>query len=50
MLYGVATGSIIVAIITRFTDTTALPICISVGMMLELAIGSNINKGKFNKE
>lgn len=44
MLYGVAAGSIIGAIITKFSTITYLPICISVGMMLGLAIGSNIKK------
>lgn len=46
MLYGVATGSIIGAIITRITDITALSICISVGMLLGLAISSSIKKDK----
>lgn len=51
MLYGVAAGSIIGAIISRLTDTTtALAICISVGMLLGLAIGSSIKKDKSNKE
>lgn len=51
MLYGVAVGSIIGAIITRLTDTpTALGFCISVGLLLGLAIGSKIKKDKFNKE
>lgn len=51
MLYGVATGSIIGAIITRFTDTPiALGFCISVGLLLGLAVGSIIKRDKSNKE
>ena len=51
MLYGVAVGSIIGAIITRLTDTPiALGLCISVGLLLGLAIGSKIKKDKSNKE
>ena len=46
MLYGVAAGSIIGAIITRFSTITYFSICISVGMMLGLAIGSNIKKDR----
>lgn len=50
MLYGVAAGSIIGAIITRHTSITALPTCISVGLLLGLAIGSKIKGDKSNKE
>lgn len=50
MLYGVAAGSLIGAILTMFTSITYLPICISVGMMLGLAIGSNIKNNKDNKK
>lgn len=50
MLYGVAAGSVIGAIITRLTAITALPICISVGLLLGLAIGSQIKKNKSYKE
>lgn len=46
MLYGVAIGTIIGAIITMFASITYLPICVSVGMMLGLAIGSSIKKIK----
>lgn len=49
MLYGVAAGSIIGAIITMFSSITYLPICTSIGMMLGFAIGSNIKKGKKKK-
>lgn len=51
MLYGVAAGSVIGAIIARFIDApTALAFCISVGMLLGLAIGSNVKKHKSDKE
>ncbi len=50
MLYGVAAGSIIGTIITRLTSITALPICISVGLLLGLDIGSKIKRDKSNKE
>lgn len=51
ILYGVATGSIIGAIITRLTDTpTALAFCISIGILLGLATGSNIKRHKSDKE
>ena len=50
MLYGVAAGSIVGTIITRLTSITALPICISVGLLLGLAIGSKIKRDKSIKE
>lgn len=51
MLYGVAAGSVIGAIIARLIGTpTALAFCISVGMLLGLAIGSNIKKRASDKE
>lgn len=46
MLYGVALGSIVGAMISRFTEIMYLPICLSGGMMIGLAIGSNIKKKK----
>lgn len=49
MLYGIAVGSIIGAIITRLTAITALPICISVGLLLGLAIGSKIKRINLTK-
>ena len=50
MLYGVAAGTIIVAIFTMFASITYLPICVSVGMMIGLAIGSSIKKDKKKSE
>ena len=47
MLYGVAAGSIIGTIITRLTDApTALGFCISVGLLLGLAIALKIKNLK----
>ncbi len=51
LLWGMALGSIVGAIITRLTDTpTALAFCISIGMLLGFAIGSNIKRQKSDKE
>ncbi len=51
MLWGVALGSIVGATITRLTDTPkALAFCISIGMLLGPAIGSNIKRHKSDKE
>lgn len=43
-LYGVAAGSIIGAVITRFTGTVFLPIGISLGLILGRVIGFKIKK------
>ena len=50
MLYGVAGGSLIGAIVIAITNVTYyLPICVSTGMVIGLAIGSNIKKDKSKK-
>ena len=47
MLYGVSFGSIIGAIVIAITNVTYyLPLCVSTGMVIGLAIGSNIKKDK----
>lgn len=50
MLYGVAAGSIIGAIVIAiFNVTYYLPLCVSTGMMIGLAIGTSIKKDKREK-
>ncbi len=50
MLWGVALGSIVGAIIARLTDTPAAQgFCISIGILLGFAIGSNIKRQKSDK-
>lgn len=49
MLWGVVAASFIGAIIARFTNATYLAVCISVGMLFGLAIGSSIKKDKSSK-
>lgn len=45
MLYGVSFGSIIGAIVIAITNVTYyLPLCVSTGMVIGLAIGSSIKK------
>lgn len=49
MLWGVVAGSIIGTIIAIFANATYLVVCISVGMLFGLAIGSSIKKDKSSK-
>lgn len=50
MLYGVVAGSIIGAIVIAISNVTYyLPLCVSTGMIIGLAIGSSINKDKKKK-
>lgn len=50
MLYGVSFGSIIGTIVIAITKVTYyLPLCVSTGMVVGLAIGSNIKKNKKKK-
>ena len=44
MMYGVAAGSLIGAIFTSKGNVVFLPICMSLGMVIGLAIGSCIKK------
>lgn len=47
MLYGVVAGSIIGAIVIAISNVTYyLPLCVSTGMIIGLAIGTSIKKDK----
>ncbi len=50
MLYGVAAGAVIGAIVIAISNVTYyLPLCVSTGMIIGLAIGSSIKKDKKKK-
>ena len=47
MLYGVVAGSVIGAMVIAISNVTYyLPLCVSTGMIIGLAIGSSIKKDK----